>query len=88
MKTKILKKVNQRVKIVENNGTYEVQVRETIGFGTKFGEWHIENSFSSYKKAIKRKEVHIVMVVMRDLGFRGEFVERRIDRKRAKGRIW
>ena len=87
MKTKILKKVNQRVRILKRKGMYEVQVRNTIGFGRRFGEWHTENTFSKLNKALKRKEVHVVMVVMRDLGYRNEFVKRRTDRKRAKGLI-
>ena len=87
MKTRILKKVNQRVRIVKKRGMYVVQVRETIGFGNKFGVWHTENSFLKYNLAIRLKEVHIVMVVMRDLGHRREFVKRRTDRKRKKGLI-
>jgi len=75
--------VNQRVRIVERKGMYEVQKRETFGFGLNFGEWETMNSFSSYKKALKKKEVHIVMVIMRDLGFRREFVKRRTERKKC-----
>ena len=87
MKTRILKKVNQRVRIVENGETYEVQHRNTIGFGRKFGEWMEVNTFSNYRKALKRKEVHIVMIIMRELGYRNEFVKRRTDRKRRLGLI-
>ncbi len=87
MKTRILKKVNQRVRILEKKGMYEVQVRNTIGFGNKFGEWRTENIFSKLSKAIKRKEIHIVMIIMRDLGYRLEFVKRRTDRKKRLGLI-
>jgi len=87
MKTKILKKVNQRVRILKRKGMYEVQVRNTIGFGTKFGEWRTENTFSKLSKALKRKEVHVVMVIMRELGHRREFVKRRTDRKKRLGLI-
>jgi len=87
MKTRILKKVNQRVRIIEKNGMYELQTRTTTGFGNKFGEWHIENSFSKLNKALKRKEIHIVMVIMRELGHRREFVKRRTDRKKRLGII-
>ena len=87
MKTRILRKVNQRVRILKRKGMFEVQVRNTIGFGNKFGEWHTENSFSKFSKALKRKEVHIVMVVMRELGHRNEFVKRRTDRKKRLGLI-
>lgn len=87
MKARILKKINQRVRIVKKKDVYEVQTRQTIGFGNKFGEWHTENTFSKLSKALKRKEVHIVMVVMRELGHRNEFVKRRTERKKAKGLI-
>lgn len=87
MKTRILKKVSQRIRIVKIKDMFVVQSRNTIGFGRKFGAWHEINSFSQYKKALKKKEVHIVMVIMRDLGFRNEFVKRRTDRKKRLGLI-
>jgi hypothetical protein len=87
MKTKILKKVNQRIRILKIKDMYEVQTRGTIGFGRNFGEWRTENTFSKLSKALKRKEVHVVMVIMRELGHRNEFVKRRTDRKRRLGLI-
>ena len=87
MKTRILKKVNQRVRIVKNGDMYEVQQRQTVGFGRKFGEWREINTLSSYKKALKKKEVHVVMVIMRELGYRNEFVKRRTDTKKRLGLI-
>jgi hypothetical protein len=87
MKTRILKKVNQRVRIVKVNDMYVVQQRKTVGFGQKFGGWEEINSFFDLKKAIKKKEIHIVMVVMRELGYRNEFVKRRTDRKKRLGLI-
>jgi len=87
MKTRVLKKVNQRVRIVKNGELYVVQQRRTIGFGFKFGEWEEINSFFDYRKAVHKKNIHIVMVVMRELGHRREFVKRRTDRKKAKGLI-
>ena len=88
MKTQVLKKVNQRVRIVKNDDLYVVQRRETIGFGQKFGEWEEINSFFDIRKAINKKNIHIVMVIMRELGYRNEFVKRRTDRKRKAGLIW
>jgi len=87
MKTRILKKVNQRVRIVENDGRFDVQKRETVGFGARFGEWKTINTLSSFKKAHKKKEVHVVMVIMRELGYRNEFVKRRTETKRRLGII-
>ena len=86
-KLRIWRKINQRVRIVKRKDAYDVQIRNTIGFGNKFGEWHTENTFSKLSKALKRKEVHIVMVIMRELGYRNEFVKRRTKRKKAKGLI-
>jgi len=88
MKTQVLKKVNQRVRIVKNDDLYVVQHRNTIGFGRNFGEWQEINSFFDYRKAVHKKNIHIVMVIMRELGYRREFVKRRTDRKRKAGLIW
>ena len=87
MKTQVLKKVNQRVRILKINGMYVVQQRATVGFGFKFGEWKEINAFYHLKRAIKKKETHIVMVIMRELGHRNEFVKRRTDRKKRLGLI-
>ena len=84
---RIWRKINQRVRIVKRKDAYDVQIRNTIGFGNKFGEWHTENTFSKLSKALKRKEVHIVMVIMRDLGYRNELVKRRTERKKRDGKI-
>jgi len=88
MKTNILKKVNERIRIIKVKDLYVVQKRETIGFGWKFGEWEEINSFFDYKKAVHKKNIHIVMVIMRELGYRNEFVKRRTTRKRKAGLIW
>jgi len=88
MKINILKKVNQRVRIIKVKDLYVVQRRETIGFGRNFGEWQEINSFYDYGKAVHKKNIHIVMVVMRELGYRNEFVKRRTERKRVLGLIW
>ncbi len=88
MKARILKKVNQRVRIIKVKDLYVVQHRNTIGFGNKFGEWQEINSFFDYKKAVHKKNIHIVMVIMRELGHRNEFVKRRTERKRELGLIW
>ena len=87
MKANILKKVNQRVRIVKVKDLYVVQQRQTIGFGWKFDEWEEINSFFEIKKAVHAKNTHIVMVVMRELGHRNEFVKRRTNRKKALGLI-
>jgi len=84
---RIWKKVSDRVRIVKIKDLYVVQRRETVGFGRNFGEWQEINSFFDIKKAIHKKNIHIVMVIMRELGYRNEFVKRRTDRKKRLGLI-
>jgi hypothetical protein len=81
MKTKILKKINERIRIIPENDLFVVQHRNKIGFGGRFENWHELKSFSSFKRAIDKKNSYIVMVILRDLGYRNEFVKRRTIRK-------
>lgn len=89
MKTRILKKINKRIRIVETeDNMFEVQIRHP--FKTKElrdKEWHVINIFSTYKKAVERRNSHISMIIMRDLGLRNEFVKRRTKRKKRKGLV-
>lgn len=88
MKTKILKKVNKYVRIVEDGkGNFVVQHRKYLGPLSGMGEWEDVNVFSTYRKAVDRKNMHIVMVLMRELGYRYELVRRRTKRKKDKGLI-
>lgn len=87
MKTRILNKINQRIRIVEENDSYLVQVREKLTFKRGFTKWYTLNQFSSLKQALKQKHIHIVMILMRELGYRHFFVEKRINRKKRLGLI-
>ena len=83
MKTKILKKVNQRVRIVKNaTGGYDIESRDPSD--KKCSNWHTMNTFSQHKKAVEKKNGYIVMVVMRDIGYRNVFVKRRTKRKEVR----
>ena len=85
---RIWRKISKYVRIVEDSrGNYEVQARELRGLFSGMGEWHTLNMFSNYGKAVERRNMYIVMVVMRELGYRNEFVKRRTDRKRKAGLI-
>jgi len=79
MKTRILKKISQKIRIVENaSGGFDVETRN------ESDEWHTLNTYSMIKQALNKKHSYIVMVVMRDLGYRYEFVKRRTKRKKRK----
>lgn len=75
MKTNILKKVNQRIRIIQSKDSFIVEHRPIGNY-----EWRELNVFSTLSAAINKKNSYIVMVIMRDLGFRNEFVKRRIKR--------
>lgn len=87
MKTKILRQVNRYVRVVKTKHGYETQARVRVGVFKGFGEWQSLNVFSTFKKAVEKKNMHIVMVVMRELGYRNELVRRRTNRNREKGWI-
>jgi len=85
MKTRILSKINERVRIVEKNDMFIVETREKLSFKKGFTDWHTLNQFSSLKQALKKKHSYIVMILMRELGYRHFFVTRRIERKKRLG---
>jgi len=76
MKTNILKKINAHVRITESNGSYVVERR---AFRAK--QWEHVNTFSTLKQALHKKHIYIVMILMREMGYRNEFVRRRAQRK-------
>jgi len=87
-KLRIWKKISNRVRIVETQpGRFSVQAREYFPIRREYGEWHELNSFGAMKHALKKKHSYIVMILMRDFGYRNDFVRRRTDRKRKKGII-
>jgi hypothetical protein len=77
MKTRILKKINQRVRIIEKNGRFVVENKE---YGSN--EWKLMNELSTYRRAMDIKHSYIVMILMRDMGYRNEFIKRRTKRKK------
>ena len=87
MNTRILKKVNNHIRIIEDDDNFLVQKRVLLGLRKGMSDWETLNMFSRYDKAVNRKNMYIVMILMRDLGYRREFVKRRTDRKRQKGLI-
>lgn len=82
MKTRILKKISKHIRIVEDGDNYLVQNRKLLGLRKGMSPWKTINTFSSKKKAIERKNMYIVMILMRDLGFQREFIKRRKGRRK------
>jgi len=81
-------RISNRVRVIEDKpGRFSVQAREHFPLKRKYGEWHELNSFGAMKHALKKKHSYIVMILMRDFGYRNDFVKRRTDRKRKKGLI-
>jgi hypothetical protein len=86
LNARILRKISLRVRIIENDkGDYEVQTREgTFKRQLDNAEWKPINQFSMYKRALEKKQSYIVMILMRELGYRNEFVKRRTERKKIR----
>ena len=84
---RIWRKMCGRVRIVKVKDQYVVESRRLLGLFKGLSEWKTLNTFSSLKGAINKKNMYIVMVVMRELGYRNEFVKHRIDRKKRLGLI-
>jgi len=85
--TRILRKVNNFICIIPEGTHYSVQTRNYLGLFAGMGSWRELNVFSTYRKAVERKNMYIVMVIMRELGYRNELVRKRTKRKREKGLI-
>lgn len=84
MKTRIWKKINERVRI-EKKSDDEFVVEHRPIYSIKRVDpkkWRVLNMYSTFDKALKHKHNYIVLILMRDLGFRNEFVKRRTKRKK------
>lgn len=79
MKTRILKKINKYIRIVKGDDGFLVQNRKFLD-----SNWNTINTFSSYRKAIERKNMYIVMILMRDLGYRPYYLEKLKLRKQKR----
>lgn len=84
MKTNILKKVNHRIRIVKKDEQYVVQARHLLGLFRGMSEWKTLNSFSSIKGAIHKKNMYIVMILMREMNLHTEFIKRRKTARKLK----
>jgi hypothetical protein len=73
MNTRILKKINERVRIIEGKDNYLVQKFEKK-------EWETILETISLKKAIIKKHFQ-VLIILRDLGYRHEYLKRKSKRK-------
>ena len=74
---RILKKINDRIKIVEEKGKYVVLQRK----GSKSSDEWIKISIThSFSKAINKKH-NAIQIIIRDLGYRPRFLDRRKKRK-------
>ena len=85
---RIWRKISKYIRIIEDKkGNHEVQIRKYYGLFSGMSEWHTLNMYSTYRKAVEQRNMYVVMVIMRELGYRHEFVRRRTDRKKQKNII-
>jgi hypothetical protein len=74
MNTRILKKINERVRIVHLDNNYRVQA-----LYPKVG-WQTIHETISLKKALLKKHFQ-TLIILKDLGYRPEFLKRISKRK-------
>jgi len=80
MKTKILKKISKLIRIVKNEeGQFEVQVPLNKKWVTPPG-----STCNTMKQALAKKHAKIVMILLRDMGYRAELIQKRKKRKDKK----
>jgi len=73
MKIKILKKINKLIRIIENeDNQFEIQILLNKKWVTLPG-----STYNTYKQALAKKHAKIVMIILRDLGYRSELIKRR-----------
>ena len=84
MDTRLLKMVNKKVRIVKNKEHFDVEARTYLGLFPGWSKWESLNTYSTLKNAIKKKNMHIVLIVMRDMDCRCEFINRRTTRRKLK----
>lgn len=79
MKTKIWKRINLRIRLIENKntGNFQVELRDK-----NYGGWSILATFSSFKEGLKKKHEHINIFTLRGFGHRNELAYRRLKRNK------
>ena len=82
MKTRIWKKINKRIRIVQKeNGIYEVQNNHFYILNKKYNDWRYLNEFHDFKNALKQKHYYILSIVLKNLGCKNSYHNRISNRK-------
>lgn len=74
MNVKILSKISKRVRLVKDDNYYYVETRPELK-----DEWTISPSFSSIKRALRRKH-NAMQLTIRNIGYFTWFKERRVKK--------
>ena len=81
MNTRLLKKINNRVRIVQlDDGTYKVERKHFYHVNRSYDTWCTLNTFQSLKGAIRQKHYYSIMFIFKDIGIRGEYKRRKKKR--------
>lgn len=63
MKTKLLKKIESRIKIIDSENGYEVHIKDNIS-----KNWHLIRKFKKFGDALYQKHHYVRAILMKDLG--------------------
>jgi len=68
MKTRLLKKINQRIRIVKNDDDkFDVEVQDA------FTKWHRLREFKTYEDAHYQKRYYIKNILIKDFGLKARY---------------
>ena len=70
MKTRLLKKVNSRIRIVKKNSIFVVEVCDA------YTKWHKFREFKTFKDALYQKRHYIRTVLIKDFGLKTRYNKR------------
>ncbi len=73
MKTRIWKKICQRIKIINVKNGFEVQHRYFYRASRWYNNWVYLNSFDTYAGALHQKHLYIRNIMLKNLGFKNRY---------------
>ena len=75
------KKIKDRVRIVRDGDQYSLQKRTYLGLRAGWGDWEEINMFSTYKQVVQRRNMHVILVVLKSLNIHTEYIARAKKKK-------
>jgi len=76
LKTRLLKKINSRVRILWNGKKYVVEKRYFFNANRRFDDWHMLNKFETFNAAIYQKHHYIRTFLFKEFGVLSKYLKK------------